>query len=163
MAPKKAPAAKTQAQKASETEDAPKLVSQSQETDPKTMPVVSKSALKRIEAVEEAIVAEAKKGTHAVEAELEKAVHSPEVQKLENLSVEALRQLHDDAIIAEDAAKRELAVARQRAANMSTTVDDAIDREIIVLKRKVDEGLTWIKQIEEKLSGELKDIWGTTF
>jgi len=116
-----------------------------------------------VEAVEKEVVDEVEKVAHAAEEEVAKVVHSPEAKKLENLSVEDLRKLHDDAIIAEDAAKRLLVVARQRAANMSSKVDDAVDHEIIVLKQKVEEAHTWVKQIEEKLAGEMKDIWGTTF
>lgn len=164
MAPRKPAAPKTQPEKAVEEAKAvPALAVQSEETAPEKIEVKSKSALSRIEAVEAAIVDEAKKGAHAAEEEIAKVVHSPEAEKLENLSVEDLRKLHDDAIIAEDAAKRLLVVARQRAANMSSKVDDTVDREMIVLKRKVEEAHTWVKQIEEKLAGELKDIWGTTF
>lgn len=162
MAPRKTPAAKTQAEEASQ-EDAPKLVTESPETDPKTVPVISKSAASRMKAVEEAIVEEAAKGVHFAEEEIVKVVHNPEVEKLEKTSVEDLRKLHDEAIIAEDAVKRQLNVARQRAANMSTKVDDVVDREIIALKKKATELHDYIKQLEEKLSGELKDIWGTTF
>src|ERR1044071_3509786 len=101
MAPKKTPAAKTQAQKVSEEKE-PELVSQSPATDPAEVPVVSKSAKRRIEALEEVIVKDAKQGVQFAEDESEKVVHSPAVEKAEEISVEDLRKLHDEAIIAED-------------------------------------------------------------
>lgn len=87
----------------------------------------------------------------------------PRWKELEEKTVAELRTLHQQAIYAEDAAKRELNVLRQRAANMATTADDLVDQQIIVLKKQVSEAASWLRTIELKLKGETKDIWDTKF
>lgn len=84
--------------------------------------------------------------------------------KLENKSPEDLRKLHDAAILAEDARKRELYVARQRAAMAPTnSAETDAEEEVSKLKAEWEKDVAWIKQIEAKLDGQVKDIWGTRF
>jgi hypothetical protein len=100
-----------------------------------------------------------------VEADTQKSIKAVDAQakRLEGLSVTELRNLHAEALVAESEAKRELSVLRYRAANMATTVDADIDREVVQAKIKVAEALAWLMAVEQKLAGELKDIWGTRF
>lgn len=82
---------------------------------------------------------------------------------LETKTVDELRQLHVDAIHAESDAKRELHALRLRAANMATTVGHDADHEIMLAKDRVAEAGNYLKAVEHKLEGEVKDIWGTRF
>lgn len=118
----------------------------------------SKSQVRRIKAVEDDLKQEFDKIVADVETEIK-----PVEEKAEKFSVVTLRKMHDDAIMAEDALKRELAVARQRAANASTKISDEADHAIIVLKAKIAEAEGTVKELESKLAGEVKDIWGTKF
>ena len=83
--------------------------------------------------------------------------------KLEGLAIPALMKLHDEAIIAEDAAKRELHVLRVRAVNMATTAEADAEKEIIVAKGKVAEAEAWLRAIEKKLWGYPRDIYGERY
>jgi len=91
------------------------------------------------------------------------ALAKQEMGKLEGLTADELRQLHQDALFAESEAKKELYLLRQRAAMMATTVSDEVEQEIIAAKAKLAEAGSWLHSIEQKLVGELKDIWGNTF
>lgn len=68
-----------------------------------------------------------------------------------------LRNLYDDALVAESDAKRELYVLRQRAAALATDVDAEAERIIIEAKSGVEDAIAWLKALEQRLSGKLKD------
>lgn len=120
------------------------------------------SELKNIEQdVEEAaqdVEAVAGEVTSEVKTEAEKYA-----AELEGKGMQELMKLHDEAILLEDAAKRELHVLRQRAANMTTVVDDAVDKEIAAAKVKVAEAISWLHAIEKRLYGVPRGIWGDIY
>jgi hydroxypyruvate isomerase len=108
---------------------------------------------------------ELKKFEEDTEKDVKKGVQ--EVDKyakiLEGKSMRELISLHDEAIKAEDAAKRELVVMRQRAANLASTVDKTVDEEVIQAKVKVEQTIEWLEAIERKLKGVPRDIWGAKY
>lgn len=117
-------------------------------------PEVEVAGVPAIEEVIQEIEADAK----VAEAKVEE-----EYAALKDKTVEELRQLHVDALLAEAQAKTELYNLRQRIANLGTDVQREVDVEIRAAMTKVEEAGKWIKAIEAKLAGELKDIWGTYF
>lgn len=121
-----------------------------------------KSVLSDVETEIEAVAGEVKAD---VEKELDKVDSdvAPLLEKLKDKTVDELKDLHTQAVYAEDAAKRELYVLRQRAANMATDVDASVEADIVEMKTKIAEAAAWLKALEIKLAGEVKDIWGTTF
>lgn len=94
------------------------------------------------------------------EAELEASKYAAE---LAGKSTDELRQLHSDALYAESEAKRYLHLLRLRAASLATTVGHEVDHEIMDAKVKVAEAASYVSAIEDRLEGEVKDIWGTYF
>lgn len=116
--------------------------------------VLAEEAAAEVKAVEE----RAKQDAIEIKAEVEKYY-----EELKSKTMWELMALHDEAVLAEDAAKRELHVLRQRAANMTTVVDDAIDKEIAAAKQKVAEAIAWLHAIEAKLAGVPRGIWGDKY
>lgn len=106
----------------------------------------------------EKVKAMAEQDAAEVKAEVEKYY-----EELKGKSMWELMKLHDAAVVAEDAAKRELVVLRQRAANMASTVNDEVDKEISAAKQKVAEAIAWLHAIEAKLEGVPRDIWGAKY
>jgi hypothetical protein len=84
-------------------------------------------------------------------------------KKLEGKTVQQLKYLHDEAVVLEDAAKKYLHILRQRAVNLATTVDDSVDKDIIAAKAKIVEAEAWVREIELRLEGEYRDIWGSKY
>ena len=97
-----------------------------------------------------------------VEEEVKKieAVVEKEVSSLEGKTVQKLRVIHDDAIRAEDEAKRYVHVLRQRAANAVVDIDTKAEEDVIAAKKKLAEAAKWLRQVENALENEFKDISG---
>jgi hypothetical protein len=98
----------------------------------------------------------------AVEEEvkhLEEAVVT-EADKLEGLTVQQLRVLHDEALVAESEARRLVHVLRQRAANAAVDADVTAEEMVIAAKKKLAETIDWVRQVEKKLENEYLDIYG---
>lgn len=100
-----------------------------------------------------------------LEQEVEAAVKDieKEYSNLKGKTVEELRQLHADALLMESEAKRELHILMQRFAMKGTNVEEEALADLRVAMQKVDDAGRYLKALEGKLYGELKDIWGTYF
>lgn len=98
----------------------------------------------------------------AVEQEVEKVVTEVEAfaKELEGKTVQELRILQSDALVAESEAKRVVVLLRQRAANMASTVDVDVEADIVKAKEDWAKSVEWLKAVEKKLEGEFKDISG---
>lgn len=80
--------------------------------------------------------------------------------KLEGKTVQDLRYMHDEAIVAENDAKRVVVILRQRAANDIVSAEITAEEEIIAAKKAWAEAIAWLQAIEKKLEGEFKDVAG---
>lgn len=101
---------------------------------------------------------EVKEKYEEVKAEVELGV-----SELEGKTVPELRVLHDDALIAVDQAQRMVHVLRQRAANAVVDVDTQAEEDVIAAKKELAKALQWLRQIENALEGEFKDLYGTKY
>lgn len=79
------------------------------------------------------------------------------LKDLEGKSEAELKGLYDKAIILESDLKRELTVLRQRAANLASTASTEVEQEVIKVKSDLENALAWLKAIEKKLFGVVKD------
>jgi ribosomal protein L35 len=95
------------------------------------------------------------------EAQLVEVAAKDEAHKLEGLTVQQLRDLHKEALIAESDAKREVHVLRQRAANLATDADVRAEEEVIAAKHILARAAAWVKEIEQQLEHEFLDIYDT--
>lgn len=84
-------------------------------------------------------------------------------EEVKAYTVDELRQLRTDALLAESQAKTELYRMRQRVANMATDVAHETMHGLKAAEERVVAAGEHLKEIESKLAGEVKDIWGTTF
>lgn len=116
------------------------------------------AAVKDVEVAVDTAVTDAEAVAEEVKAEVEKYY-----EELKDKTMQELIALHDEAIIADDAAKKELHVLRQRAANMTTVVDDAVEKEVTAAKEKVAEAIAWLHAIEKRLYGVPRGIWGDIY
>lgn len=122
-----------------------------------------------VEAEAKAVAIDVKEEISILEPKVEEQVAKVEEvlkaaeSELAGLTEAELRKLHDEAIVVEDALKKELYVLRQRAANLATNVEADVEHEIIALKGEVAKAEAWLKKVEAELVGKLKDIWGTVF
>lgn len=82
---------------------------------------------------------------------------------LEDKTMHELIRLHDLAIIEEDKAKRELHILRLRAANMATTVEADVEKDLTEAKARVAAAIAWLHAIEKRLLGVPRDIWGEKY
>lgn len=85
------------------------------------------------------------------------------VSELEGKTVQELRVLHDEALIAEDQAKRLVHVLRQRANNAVVDVETKAEEDVIAAKKELAKAMQWLRQIENALEGEFKDLYGTKY
>lgn len=83
--------------------------------------------------------------------------------QLEGKSENELRVLHEMALHLESDAKKELTILRQRAANLATEVDAKAEVDVIMAKIKLAECIAWLKELEHKLFGATKDIYGSRY
>lgn len=95
-------------------------------------------------------------------AEVE-ALVSEEEKALKGKTVQELRTLHDQALRAEDEAKRLVHILRQRAANAVVDVDIAAELAVIDAKKELGKAGQWVRHIENALENEFKDIYETRF
>lgn len=102
-----------------------------------------------------------------VAAEETKAEVDPLLKKLEGKSEQDLRELHLQALYAEDAAKRELYVLRLRMANVATDVETElstqIEADIATMKQQVADAQAWLQAIESQLKGKVRDIYDSKY
>lgn len=124
--------------------------------DTKEMPKVSRKPRAKKETT--SIVQDIEEVAASVEAEVDKYE-----EILKEKTMTELIRLHDEAILAEDAAKRELHILRQRAANMATIADDTVEKAVSTAKAKVAEAIAWLHAIEKRLFGVPRDIWGEKY
>jgi hypothetical protein len=82
---------------------------------------------------------------------------------LKTKTVAELRVIHDQAVRAEDEAKRLIHVLRQRANNAVVDVDTTAEEEIIAAKKELAKAAQWLRQVEKALEDEFKDIYETRF
>jgi hypothetical protein len=92
-------------------------------------------------------------------AEIE-SVLSVEDNKLKGKTVQELRELHKLALEAEAEAKRLVHILRQRAANAMVDVDTRAEELVIAAKQELAKAGKWLRQIENALENEFKDISG---
>lgn len=125
-------------------------------------PKSTKKAVKEEEVVlppaVEQVIQEVEKDAKVVEQTAEQYY-----SELKGKTVEELRQLHAEALQMESDAKRELHILMQRFAMKGTQVEEAALADLRVAMQKVDDAGRYLKALESKLYGELKDIWGTYF
>lgn len=81
-------------------------------------------------------------------------------QRLEGKTVQDLRYLHDEALIAESDAKKVVVILRQRAANEIVSAEVKSEEAIIEAKKVWAEAIAWLQAVEKKLEGEFKDVSG---
>lgn len=79
------------------------------------------------------------------------------VKSLEGKTEAELRALYAEALVAESEAKREVTILRQRAANLAADTEIEAEKAVIEAKKVLDDALAWLKALEQKLSGALKD------
>lgn len=77
------------------------------------------------------------------------------IKKLEGKGVQELMVLREKALQEEVAAKREITILRQRAANMASTAETDVEEGIILAKKELANAMNWLQAIEQKLSGKL--------
>lgn len=82
---------------------------------------------------------------------------------LENKSEAELRQLYQDALWAESEVKRELYILRQRVGSLSSNAETDLEDRIAELRVEGQEALMRLKALEQKLFGQTKDVWGTSY
>jgi len=123
---------------------------------------VKKSILQDVENELKSVAGDVKADVEAEVSRVEAKV-DPLVEQIKGKTFSELKEMHLQALYAEDAIKRELHVLRLRAANMATTVDDEVDKQIADLKGKLTEAVAWLKVLESGLFGQLRDIWGTRY
>lgn len=121
----------------------------------------------------EAVAGQAETDVKAVEADVKVAVEetaaelNPLVAKLVDKSEADLRELHLQAIYAEDAAKRELYVLRLRAANMATNLESEVHQQvqadIVAMQQQVADAQAWLQAIESQLKGKVRDIYDSKY
>jgi hypothetical protein len=116
------------------------------------------SIREELERVAEAAKADFETAKADAEAELSKFE-----KELKGKTVPELEIIHDAAIQAEVDIKREVTLLRQRAANMATTAETAVEEEIIAAKLKLADAIAWLHAIEKKLTGQVKDISGNVY
>jgi hypothetical protein len=75
------------------------------------------------------------------------------IKKLEGKGEQELLNLKAEALFAEAEAKREITILRQRAANMASTAETAVEEEIILAKKELANAINWLNAIEHKLAG----------
>jgi hypothetical protein len=127
-----------------------------------------KPTVKKPEVVTEAPVAEVDV-IKAAKIELEQDLLEVEqyvregADVLKTKTVAELRVIHDQAIRAEDEAKRLVHVLRQRANNAVVDVDTTAEEEIIAAKKELAKAAQWLRQVEKALEDEFKDIYETRF
>ena len=85
------------------------------------------------------------------------------ISEFEGFTLRQMTDLHDEAIIAEDQAKRALHVIRLRAANLATTSDDKAEKEVLAAKEKVDVAIKRLHAVEARLYGMPRDIYGSSY
>jgi hypothetical protein len=83
--------------------------------------------------------------------------------QLEGKAENELRFLHTIALHLESDAKKDLTILRQRAANLATEVDAKAEVEVIMAKIRLAECIAWLKELENKLFGASKDIYGSRY
>jgi len=147
-----------------ETVEAPVTEAPLEETTPEDVALIAEEEA-RLEAEESQVEASGETTVEAVDGQVDitNEVADKPVHELDTKSLGELQRLHDEAIVLEDAAKRELHVIRQRAANMASTVDDEIDKEVVLAKQKVADAITRLHEIEKRLIRVPRDIWGSIY
>lgn len=83
-----------------------------------------------------------------------------EIDRLEGLTVQQLRDMHKQALDAESEARRLVHVLRQRAANAAVDIDIRAEESVIEAKKALAKAIEWVREIEKKLENEYLDIYG---
>jgi hypothetical protein len=78
-------------------------------------------------------------------------------KELEGKTEAELRALYADALVAESDAKKEVTILRQRAANLAADTDVTAEKAVIEAKKELAMAAAWLKALEGRLSGSLKD------
>lgn len=91
-------------------------------------------------------------------ADVEKAEKS-----LEGKTWDEMKNLHDQALVAETDIKREITLLRQRAANDAVTVETDAEEDIIAAKAKLAAAIAWVEAIEKRIAGTTRDIYGEKY
>lgn len=76
---------------------------------------------------------------------------------IKKMSERELRDVYSRALSLESVIRSELVTLRQRAANLATDTETYAEEAIIEVKGELNKVLTWISEIEGKLSGKIQD------
>lgn len=80
------------------------------------------------------------------------------LEELKDKSEAELKTLYDDALVEEAKLKVEVVLLRERAANLASDVEIDAELAVIDAKKKLATAIAWLKALEQKLFGTVKDF-----